>query len=214
MVGLCWSQALVILDYDGMRELIPIIDMVRSLAVAEGIQTGVVNIKVSVNEDNLGALVLAETLPPQFTPRSKYYATKTIWFLEEITNGESSFLRLILLNSLGIFSPRSVSAHLWIPSVQNHWLVITLTFFVSSLYLYSCLWEYKFERECRYRSSWSFILGALSCRHAFSPALWVRSVGILQDCDCHVAMHFFITYKNVCANDKGFYLGYVYKYSP
>ena len=96
----------MILDYDGMRELIPIIDMVQSLAVAEGRQTGVVNIKVSVNEDNLGALVLAETLPPQFTPRSKYYATKTIWFLEEITNGESSFLRLILLNSLGIFSPR------------------------------------------------------------------------------------------------------------
>jgi hypothetical protein len=79
--------------------------MVQSLAVAEGRQTGVVNIKVSVNEDNLGALVLAETLPLQFTPRSKYYATKTIWFSEEITNGESSFLRLILLNSLGIFSP-------------------------------------------------------------------------------------------------------------
>jgi hypothetical protein len=39
---------------------------------------------VSVYEDNLGALVFAETLPPQFTPRSKYYATKTIWFREEI----------------------------------------------------------------------------------------------------------------------------------
>ena len=39
---------------------------------------------VLVHEDNLGALVLAETLPPQFTPRSKYYATKTIWFHEEI----------------------------------------------------------------------------------------------------------------------------------
>jgi len=75
-----------------MRELVPIINMVQSLAVAEGRQTGVVNIKVSVNEDNLGALVfLAKTLPPQFTPRSKYYATKTIWFREEITNGESSF---------------------------------------------------------------------------------------------------------------------------
>jgi len=98
----------VILDYDGMRELIPIIDMVQSLAVAEGRQTGVVNMKVSVNEDNLGALVLAETLPPQFTPRSKYYATKTIWFREEITNGESSFLRLILL---GYFHQGSVSAH-------------------------------------------------------------------------------------------------------
>ena len=42
IVGLCWSQALVILDYDGMRELIPIIDMVQPLAVAKGRQTGVV----------------------------------------------------------------------------------------------------------------------------------------------------------------------------
>ncbi len=39
---------------------------------------------VLVYEDNLGDLVLAETLPPQFTPRSKYYATKTIWFCKEI----------------------------------------------------------------------------------------------------------------------------------
>jgi hypothetical protein len=39
---------------------------------------------VSIHEDNLGALVLTKTLPPQFTPRSKYYAIKTIWFREEI----------------------------------------------------------------------------------------------------------------------------------
>ncbi len=39
---------------------------------------------VSIHEDNLGALVLAKTLPPQFTPRSKHYAIKTIWFREEI----------------------------------------------------------------------------------------------------------------------------------
>ena len=143
----------MILDYDGMRELIPIIDMVRSLAVAEGIQTGVVNIKVSVNEDDLGALVLAETLPPQFTPRSKYYATKFIWFLEEITNGESSFLRLILLNSLGIFSPRVWLSLRLSTFDPKSWVGNYLTFFVSSLYLYSCLLEYKFERECRYRSS-------------------------------------------------------------
>jgi hypothetical protein len=57
-------------------------DMVRLLAVAVGIPAGDVNMRVSVHEDNLGALVLAETLPPQFTPRSKYYATKTIWFRE------------------------------------------------------------------------------------------------------------------------------------
>jgi len=28
--------------------------------------------------------MLAKTLPPQFTPQSKYYAIKTIWFCEEI----------------------------------------------------------------------------------------------------------------------------------
>jgi len=39
---------------------------------------------VSIHEDNSGAFVLTKTLPPQFTPRSKYYAIKTIWFLEEI----------------------------------------------------------------------------------------------------------------------------------
>ena len=33
---------------------------------------------------------------------------------------------------------------------------------------------------------------------------------VLQDCDCQVDIHFFITYKNVCTNDKAeFYLGYV-----
>ncbi len=39
---------------------------------------------VSMHEDNLGALVFAKTLPPQFTSQSKYYAIKTIWFHEEI----------------------------------------------------------------------------------------------------------------------------------
>ncbi len=65
-----------------MRELILIMDMVQSLAVAVGIPAGDVNMRVSVHEDNSGALVLVETLPPQFTLRSKYYTTKTIWFCE------------------------------------------------------------------------------------------------------------------------------------
>ena len=39
---------------------------------------------ISIHEDNAGALILAKTLPPQFTPSSKYYAAKTIWFREEI----------------------------------------------------------------------------------------------------------------------------------
>jgi hypothetical protein len=76
------------------RELFPIIDMVCSLAVATNLPIGNRTMNVSIHEDNLGALVLAKTLPPQFTPRSKYYAIKTIWFREEI------FKRNIQLNKI------------------------------------------------------------------------------------------------------------------
>ena len=84
-----------------MRELIPIMDMVQELAVAVGKSAGDVNMKVSVHEDNLGALVLAETLPPQFTPRSKYYATKTIWFREEIHKRGIKLLKIDTTEQLG-----------------------------------------------------------------------------------------------------------------
>ena len=40
--------------------------------------------KVSVHEDNYSVLILIRTLPPKFTSHSKYYATKTLWFCEEI----------------------------------------------------------------------------------------------------------------------------------
>jgi len=75
--------------------------MVQSLAVAVGRQTVVVNMKVSVHEDNSGALVLAETLPPQFTPRSKYYAIKTIWFREEIHKRGIKLLKIDTKEQLG-----------------------------------------------------------------------------------------------------------------
>ena len=42
-----------------MRELIPIMDMVQSLSVSVGIPAGYVNMRVSVHENNLGAIVLA-----------------------------------------------------------------------------------------------------------------------------------------------------------
>ncbi len=76
-------------------------DMVQSLAVAVGIPAGDVNMKVSVHEDNSGASVLAETLPPQFTPRSKYYATKTIWFREEIHKWGIKLLKIDTSEQLG-----------------------------------------------------------------------------------------------------------------
>ncbi len=66
------------------RELFPIVDMVSSVTKSVKLPIGKTTMNVSIHEDNLRALVLAKTLPPQFTPRSKYYAIKTIWFHEEI----------------------------------------------------------------------------------------------------------------------------------
>ncbi len=92
-----------------MRELIPIMDMVQLLAVAVGIPAGDVNMRVSVHEDNLGALVLAETLLPQFTPHSKYYATKTIWFCEEINRRGIKLLKIETSEQLGDIFTKSLA---------------------------------------------------------------------------------------------------------
>ena len=99
-----------------MRELISIVDMVNDLAQAVGLQSGEVNMNISVHEDNSGALVLAETLPPQFTPRSKYYATKTIWFREEIHKRGIKLKKIETSEQLGdIFTkglPRAIFEYL------------------------------------------------------------------------------------------------------
>ena len=100
-IALSTMEAEVIALAVCMRELIPIIDMVKELTQSVGLQAGDVNMNVSVHKDNLGALVLAETLPPQFTPRSKYYATKTIWFREEIHKGGIKLNKIETSEQLG-----------------------------------------------------------------------------------------------------------------
>ena len=54
------------------RELFPVMDMVGEIGrVAAGLPTkDMAKMHMSVHEDNSGALILAETIPPQFTPRS------------------------------------------------------------------------------------------------------------------------------------------------
>jgi hypothetical protein len=66
------------------RELFPIMDMVSSVTKSVQLPIGKTTMNVFIHEDNLGAFVLVKTLPPQFTPQSKYYAIKMIWFREEI----------------------------------------------------------------------------------------------------------------------------------
>ncbi len=66
------------------RKLFPIIDMVCSLAETTNIPIGNMTMNVSIHEDDLRVLVLAKTLPSQFTPQIKYYIIKMIWFCVKI----------------------------------------------------------------------------------------------------------------------------------
>ena len=77
-------QAEVIALAGCCRELMPIIDMVDEVGTAVGLtQSEKTKMHVCIHEDNVSALVLAQTLPPQFTPASKHYAVKTHWFREK-----------------------------------------------------------------------------------------------------------------------------------
>ena len=54
-----------------------------------------------MHEDNARTLLLEETLPPKFTPHSKYYAIKTIWFCEEIYKQGIKLLKIDTKEQLG-----------------------------------------------------------------------------------------------------------------
>ncbi len=83
------------------RELFPIMDMDISVTKSVKLLIGRTIMYVSIHEDNSGALVLAKTLPPQFTPQSKYYAIKTIWFCEEIFKREVQLHKINTVEQLG-----------------------------------------------------------------------------------------------------------------
>ncbi len=55
-------------------------DGVSIMGKAIGLPVDDTTIQVSIHDDSVGALVLAKTLPPQFTSQSKHYHTKTIGF--------------------------------------------------------------------------------------------------------------------------------------
>ena len=71
-------------------KLLPIIGLVDQIGIALGIKkpnddnSDSSTMHVTIHEDNSDALILATTLPPQFTPPSKHYAIKIIWFCEKI----------------------------------------------------------------------------------------------------------------------------------
>ena len=99
--ALSTMEAEIIALAHSCRELFPIMDLVKELSLTFNLPDPTTSMLVSIHEDNAGALVLAETLPPQFTPRSKHYATKTIWFREEIVKRKIKLVKIETSEQLG-----------------------------------------------------------------------------------------------------------------
>ena len=77
-------------------------DIVNEVGEVVGLSTDdLSSMHVSVHEDNAGALVLAEMIPPEFTPRSKYYAIKTVCFREEIQKRGVKMIKIDSVEQLG-----------------------------------------------------------------------------------------------------------------
>jgi hypothetical protein len=72
------------------RDLLPIIALVGKIGIAFGIKKQDNNeansstMHITIHKDNAGTLILATTPPLHFTPWSKHYAIKTIWFCKKI----------------------------------------------------------------------------------------------------------------------------------
>ncbi len=100
-------EAAIISLAHSCSELFPIIDMTNSFGEAIGLPIGDTTMNVSIHKDNAAALVLARTLPPQFTPCSKFYAAKMIWFCEEINKSGIKLLKIDTVEQLwDIFTKR------------------------------------------------------------------------------------------------------------
>jgi hypothetical protein len=106
--ALSTMEAEIIALAHSMKELLPIMDMVESMSSAVGLPSPETSMHVSIHEDNAGALILAEMLPPQFTPRSKFYALKTIWFREQIVQRGIKLLKIDTVEQLGDLFTKSL----------------------------------------------------------------------------------------------------------
>ena len=106
--ALSTNEAEIVALSHSCKELFPIMDMVGSLGPTLGIPAGETTMKVSVHEDNASALVLARKLPPEYTPCSKHYHTKTIWFREECVKRGIKLLKIETIDQLGDLFTKSL----------------------------------------------------------------------------------------------------------
>ena len=124
------------------RELFPIMDMVSSVTKSVKLPIGRITMNVSIHEDNSGALVLAKTLPPQFTPPQ----LRRFGFVKKSSREMCNYLKLTQPNNW-VISLRKVSHVLFLNiSERRLWDGNSL-----DASLFECI-SSSLERECRTRS--------------------------------------------------------------
>ena len=90
------------------QELFPITDMVSFIGPEVGLGVGETSMNASIHKDNAGALILTETLPPQYTPQSRHYAIKTRWFCETIVKRGIKLIKIDTIEQLGDIFTKSL----------------------------------------------------------------------------------------------------------
>ena len=70
---------------------------------------GETTINLSIHEYNSGALILANTLQPHFTPQSNNVAAKTIWFCNEILKSRINLFNIDTVEKLGEISAKGLT---------------------------------------------------------------------------------------------------------
>ena len=83
-----------------MREVLPLRALVRTVAAGLKIDSDVqTNFKVTVWEDNMGCLTLANLDPGQTTPRSKFYDSKVHWFRSHLSDAQGNEIRVVKVDT-------------------------------------------------------------------------------------------------------------------
>ena len=77
------------------KALFPLIMVVKELSGATRLPPGgPPKMCITLHKGNTGALILAKTIPLQFTPRSKFYTLKTIWMREQLVEMGISVVKI------------------------------------------------------------------------------------------------------------------------
>ena len=86
-----------------------IMDMTNILGEAVGLVVGDNKMNVSIHEDNYGAFILTETLPPRFNPWSKHCDSKTIWFCKDIHKHGVNLKMIATMDQQGDISTKGLT---------------------------------------------------------------------------------------------------------